>query len=395
MPTLTAAWVVPVSRPPIRRGWLAVRGDRIASVGEPGEALPPGEVVDFGDAILMPGLVNAHTHLELSHLAGRVDAGGGWTEWVRCLVAARSEQGPEAERRAAAAAIASLVQGGTVAVAEVTNGLGHLDLLEGSGLFVLVLHELIGWDPAKAPKIARGAEERVALARTRHPGLRVELAAHAPHSVSRALFGELVREGGPAALHLAESRTEVRFLESGDAAWSQFLAERGAGDVPFEPTGLRPVRYADSLGALRRGALAVHCVHVDEADAELLASRGLYVVLCPRSNRSLDVGLPPLPLLVDRGVRLCLGSDSLASAPDLDVLQDAALLRAEFPAVAPSLLVRMATLGGAEALDCAALLGSIEAGKRAALAVVPLPGAIDDPERYLLSGDARPRRARW
>lgn len=397
MPTLTAEWIVPVSRPPLRRGWLHVREGRIEAVGGPSGRPPAGDVVDLGGSVLMPGLVNAHTHLELSHLAGRVDATGGWTEWVRRLVAARPEGGPEEARRATAAAIQSLVESGTVAVADVANGLSHLELLQDSGLAVLLLHELVGWDPRAAAPIARAADERIAAAkkRIRGPAIKVALAAHAPHSVSPALFHELLERGGPASLHLAESPVEARFLRSGDAAWSAFLAERGVGEVAFEPPGTSPVRYVDQLGALRARTLAVHCVQVDEQDAALLASRGVHAVLCPRSNRQLGVGLPPLPLLMRAGVRLSLGSDSLASAPDLDVLQDAALLRAAYPEVAPSALVHIATLGGAEALGLAGELGSLEPGKRAALAIVRLPGRVDDPVRYLVSGEARPRRAEW
>ena len=163
------------------------------------------------------------------------------------------------------------------------------------------------------------------------------------------------------------------------------------GHVAFEPPGLSPVRYVDSLGALPRGLVAAHAVQVDAADRQRLAGRGVHVALCPRSNRNLGVGTAPVPELLAAGVGLCLGTDSLASVDSLDVLEDARLLHRQFPDLDPAVIVRMATLGGAEALGFADL-GAIARGRRAALAWAPAPAAVDDPCRYLLSGDARLRR---
>jgi cytosine/adenosine deaminase-related metal-dependent hydrolase len=215
----------------------------------------------------------------------------------------------------------------------------------------------------------------------------VRLAAHAPHSVSPKLLRAITERGGPAAIHLAESRAETAFLAGGGGEWSAFLGRRGLGHVAFAGTGRSAVAYLDALGALRRGTVCAHCVQVDAADCRLLAARGAAAVLCPRSNRSLDGGRAPLDELLGAGVTCALGTDSLASAPSLDVLQEAAALHREWPAIPAERIVRMVTTDGARALGLAGI-GDIAVGHAAALAFAPGPAKIADPHAFLVSGDA-------
>jgi cytosine/adenosine deaminase-related metal-dependent hydrolase len=376
--------VVPVTQPPVADGCVAVEGDRILWVG-PYSSAPEGQVEDLGDGVLLPGLVNAHTHLELSHLGHlRAVAKKGFLGWMEAVVSARDAP-PPGVRAGAGDAIAGLVGSGTAAVGDVSNTLAHLDLLEDSGLDAVVFFELLGWDPARADAVLASADRRLAEVAGRRT--RVRLAGHAPHSVSRRLFEGLAMRGGPASVHLAESPAETRFLASGDGEWPEFLARRGLGHVAFEPPVLSPVQYLDSLGVLTPGLLAVHCVQTAPDDWRLLASRGVRVALCPRSNRNLGLGLPPVKGLLEAGVGLCLGTDSLGSAESLNVLDDAALLHRELPGLDPALLVRLATAGGAEALGLSDL-GTLAPGKRAVLAFAPGAPQLSDPLGFLLSGDA-------
>jgi len=388
----TAGWIVPVDGAPLRNGRVAVRNGRVLWVGDAGESgQPPGPLHDLGTGVLLPGLVNAHCHLELSHLRGRLDASNGFVPWVRALVGARTEDTEEAVRKRAGDAIDSLEESGTVAVGDVSNGLAHLDLLAASRLQAVVFYELLAWDPARAEAVLEGAESRLAVARRGlREGLDVRLAAHAPHSVSPALLAGLVSRGGPAALHLAESPAETRFLATGNGDWSAFLAERGLGHVPFTPPRVNPVPYVDGLGVLHDRLVAAHCAQVDDADTRVLARRGVHVAVCPRSNRRLGLGVPPVPAMLAAGVRLCLGTDSLASVDSLDLLDDAAALFREFPTLEPSVIVRMATAGGAEALGFPEL-GTIAPGKRGAFAYADADRAVTDPLAFLVSGEARVR----
>lgn len=378
-----------MDRAPLRDGLVSVHGGRIAWLGERGDpGRPPGPLRDLGPGVLLPGLVNAHCHLELSHLAGALHADQGFVPWVEELVGARARATGAEIREAVGRGLLQLESTGTVAVADVSNALGHLDLLEASRLTAVVFFELLAWDPDRVASVLEGADRTAAQAVPAGLRSRVRLAAHAPHSVSPALLARLVERGGPAAIHLAESAAEGRFLAGGDGEWAGFLGRRGLGHVSFRPPGLSPVRYLNAAGALRRGMVAAHCVHVDDQDRELLARRGVHVAVCPRSNRALGVGLPPVPELRRAGVRLCLGTDSLASAPSLDLAEDMAALHREFPGLAPAVIVDMATRGGAEALGLQDL-GTLAPGRRAELCLAPAPRAPEDPLAFLVSGEAR------
>jgi cytosine/adenosine deaminase-related metal-dependent hydrolase len=392
MELLTTSWVLPIVSAPIHDGRVAVHRGCVVWVGRAGDpGAPDGPVRDLGPGVLLPGLVNAHCHLELSHLAGRVPFGAGFVPWIEGVVASRGRTSETDVRAATGAAIDFLEDRGTVAVGDVSNALGHLDLLAASRLSAVVFLELLGWDPAKAGSTLLWAEERRAsMAPTLGPGLEVRLAAHAPHSCSAALLRGLVERGGPGSIHLAESPAETTFLADGGGEWPAFLEGRGLGSVPFSPPAASPVRYVHGLGVLHDGLVAAHCVQVDAADRELLGRLGVRVVLCPRSNRNLGVGTADVPALLAAGVRLALGTDSLASVETLDVLDDAVLLHRSFPAIEAATIVRMATLGGAEALGFDDL-GAIAPGRRAALAFADATSTPAEPHEFLLSGEARPR----
>jgi cytosine/adenosine deaminase-related metal-dependent hydrolase len=389
---LRASWVLPITAPPIADGAVVVEQERIAWVGAAKDAAADAAVTDLGEAILMPGTVNAHCHLELSHLAGRLPREHGFVGWVEALVNERGRTPREEVRRHAAEAIASLLACGTAALGDVSNALDHLDLLERAGLDAVVFYELLAWDPARAGEVARGAQARVAeLATAGNGHVPVRLAAHAPYSVSAALFEALRGAGGPAAVHLAESPDETAFIEGATGALAAFLERRGLGHVRFEGAHVSPVQHLDALGVLRPGLVAAHCVQVDARDRETLARRGVHAVLCPRSNRNLGVGLPRLPELLQDGVPLALGTDSLASVESLDVLAEAVVLHRAYPNVDPAMLVHMATSGGARALDRGDL-GSLAPGKRAATLAVTEARGVRDPYAFLVAGEAQLRR---
>jgi aminodeoxyfutalosine deaminase len=390
MRLFTGSWVVPVSSPPLPGGRVAVDGGRIAWVGRDGDpGQPDGPLTDLGDGVLLPGLVNAHTHLELSHLAGKLERGQGFVRWVEALVKARMAAGEEEVRAGLRRGIRQAESTGTVAVGDISNAMAHLDLLEHSALRAVVFYELLGWDPARAPVLLEAAARVTALAGDRTLRTRVKAAAHAPHSVSPALLEGLVEQGGPAAIHLAESPTETRFLGEGDPEWSEFLRSRGM-DVAFTPPGQSPVRYLEGAGALHPGLVAAHCIHADAADRALLARRGVHAVICPRSNAALGSGTADVPALLAAGVKLALGTDSLASVESLDLLEDAAHLQRTFPALDPAAIVRMATLGGAEALGFAGL-GALAPGREALLAWAAAESGLRDPVAFLTSGAAHAR----
>ena len=393
MKLLSASWVVPVGAPPIRGGCVAVEAGTIEWVGRTGDAdEPEGTHEDLGDGVLMPGLVNAHTHLELSHLDGLAKRTNGFVPWVQALVDERDRIPDHEMKGHVGAALEHLQQEtATVAVGDISNTLASVTPIGLSALRAVVFHEILGWDPQKADEALKAAEQRWVRLDTGSASVRVEQAAHAPHSVSPALFDAMRAKGGIAAIHLAESPAEIQFLKDGTGEWAAFLERRGLGHVRFEAPGVSPVRYAESLGILHQGLLAAHAVHVDDVDITILAQRGVFVAACPTSNRNLGVGTAPIPRLLRGGVRVCLGTDSLASGDSLDVAREMAEVHRSFPHLPPRSILRMATTTGAAALRIPDI-GTIAPGRRAALAFAhgPVPG--DDPERFVVSGEAKLRR---
>lgn len=393
-----AAFVLPVTAPPIRDGFVAVRDGVITGVGSAG-VRPRGTAmheIDLGDTILLPAFTNAHTHLELSHLEGAVPGDRGFVPWIEDQLRVRAERPADEVPKGIRRAIASLEAGGTAAVADVSNSLAAVAPLRESRLHALVLHEILGFDPARAENVMEQAKAaRAALAAETGTGseesrVRIEVAAHAPHSISPALFKLLLDDGGVRSIHVAESRAEDEFLRDGQGAWREFL-DRRVGPIPFDPPNTSPVRYLDGLGVLTPGLLAVHCVRVDEDDAKILAARGAVAVLCPRSNEFLGNGVPPLAMLLGNGVPIALGTDSLASCGSLDVLEDARLLARKFPRVPKGVLLHALTRGGAIALGFDQL-GSLRPGALARLAAVPFAGAPPaDPAAFIL-GESAPAR---
>jgi cytosine/adenosine deaminase-related metal-dependent hydrolase len=225
------------------------------------------------------------------------------------------------------------------------------------------------------------------------------LAAHAPYSVSPALFRAIKQarrpEGfTPSTVHLGESREELTFLEQGSGPWQGLLEELNAWDPTWEAPACGPVEYLDQIGFLDDRLLCVHGVHLDRVALRRLASRGATVVTCPRGNRLTGAGSPPVRAFYDSGVRVAVGTDSLASVPDLNVFSELAEMHRLAPDVPARTLLESATLQGARALGWSDEFGTIEIGKRAALIAVFVPPQVTDVEQYLVGG-IEPEHIRW
>ncbi len=387
-----AKHLLPVAGAPIQNGAFTVHDERIAAVGRRKDVVkahPGVEVRDLGDAVVIPGLINAHTHVELSFMNGEPPSGGTFMTWIRDLVDRRGRVAEDAARAAAVDAVDSMVRHGTVAVGDVANGTWAGGVLARSGLYGLAFQELYGFKTADAETILDAAaarlEEISAGPDVRDAAARITtvLTPHAAHTTSypllKALRGRAAASAEILSIHVAESEEEMQFLRDGTGAFKDFLIERGAWEPAFKAPGLTPVEYLDRLGVLTPKTLAVHCVHLDHQDLSRLQARGVTVVTCPRSNQRLGVGKAPVPKLLASGIPVALGTDSLASAPDVDVFTEVAHLRQEHPALSPATALRIATLNGARALGLEKDLGTIEVGKRAALAVVGLNDPSDDP----------------
>ena len=398
-----AAWILPISQPPIRDGWLAVDRGRIVALGAAGKrVLADGaDVVDLGDVAVLPGLVNAHTHLELSYLRDEVPPASQFVTWVRGVMRARREHpdpsGPEI-LHAVERALAESVACGTAIVGDISNTLVTFEPLTRSSLAAVVFYELIRFNaPDPEAFVATACRELEALVPTER--VRVSLAAHAPYSVAplvlRAIRQASDREPfEPCSVHLSESAEEVEFIRSGTGPWRRFLEEVGSWDPAWVPPGGSPVQFLDESGFLDGRVLAVHGVQMTTADLDRLVARGTTLVTCPRSNGHTGAGAPPIEDFYNYGVKVAVGTDSLASSPDLSVFAELATMRALAPTVSAAALLDSATRQGAEALGFGADYGTIEPGKFGRLLAVSVSPGTEDVEEYLVSG-VEPSQIRW
>jgi cytosine/adenosine deaminase-related metal-dependent hydrolase len=400
MLVLRAAWVLPISQPPIRDGWVAVAGDRVVAVGSgtPWLRGPTGlNMQDLGAVAVLPGLVNAHTHVELSYLRGEIQPVADFLAWVRQVLAARAMRGARSldVQGAMAPAIDEAVRCGTAVVGDISNTMATLAPLASSPLAATIFYELIGFAPENPDALVADACRQLDSVQNEH--VQITLAAHAPYSVAPGLFQAIRRavDGRNTGLsvHLAESREEVEFMRTGAGPWRTVLEELGAWSPDWRAPGLSPVQYLDSLGVLDARTLAVHGVQASDEDLRCLARRGVTLVACPRSNEWTGAGAPPIERFYASGVRVAVGTDSLASAPDLNVFSELQAMRRLAPAVPAGAFLESATRAGAEALG-AAEYGTIETGKRARLIAVDIPVSVTDVEEYLVSG-IQPRDIHW
>ncbi len=387
----------------VRDAAVVLDGARVLDVGRAEEVMPraTGATPERLHGVVMPGLVNAHAHLELSGLRGATVFGAGFVPWLESMQAARLEELEQERDAAIERALAELVSAGVAAVGEVTNDLVAVARLSRVA-HATVFHELFALDAGQGRRrLAMMAEQRAALdAVLRAPTVRYVVVPHALYSTHPELVREVVSAAdpdGPLTVHLAEHAAERAFLADGGGPLARFFAQRGlaAALAAFPLAHQGPVAYARALGLLRRGAALVHLADARAEELDLVAEAGAYAVLCPRSNLHIEARLPPLDAMLSRGVAIALGSDSLASAPSLDPLADARALCDRFPEVPAATLLAAACWGGARAIGFGASLGRIAPGLAPGIVYVATeaPLAADvDPAAWLLGERGAARR---
>jgi cytosine/adenosine deaminase-related metal-dependent hydrolase len=368
--TYSADWVLPVEGDPIEDGAVVVEGDRVVAVGTSEEL---GEGAQFENAVIVPGFVNAHSHLEYAVYGGFGD-GLAFGPWIRLHIDRKGRIEWDEFLAIARLGAAECLASGVTTIADASfSGAAALAASE-LGLGAIVCLELFGTDPAKLDDV---------LARLREldqatPGtVSVGISPHAPYSVSAELYRgayDASPQGLPIVTHVAESEDEIDYLLRGEGPIAD-ISE-------VMPPGLTPVRFMASEGLLNASLLAAHCVKVDDEEIELLRAHDVAVVHCPRSNALLGCGIAPLAELMEAGLRIGLGTDSPASTPSFDMFEEMrtavsmARARAQRPdALSATEALRLATLGSASALGLDDEIGSLAPGKRADLAVVSLAGS--------------------
>ena len=381
--------------PPLRDAWVTVAEGRVVALGTGRPPDGPGvQTRDLGHAVLLPGLINAHTHLELSWLWGKVPPAASLPGWVSDLMEQRFA-GSGDDVRPIRQAIIDALEAGTAAVGDVANTTATQQALATSKLQGVVFREVVGFNPADPDALVEAAARDVEAHATRR--VPAHVVPHAPYSVApeviRRLAARAARPGAVCSIHLGESPDEIEFLQTGGGRWREVLDARKAWNPGWTPPGCGPVEYLDRLGLIGPWLLAVHCVQCTDAELARLAGAGATIVTCPRSNVWVGVGSPPAARFFASGARIAIGTDSLASASDVNLWSELAALHHLAPGVPPARLLESATRSGAEGLGRSDL-GVIAPGARARLITVDLPSGVADVERYLVEG-VHPSQVAW
>lgn len=408
MQVLSAEWVLPVASPPVRDGAVAIEEGKIAWVGARRE-LPSrflrAPLRAHPRSLILPGWVNAHTHLNLTAALGMVPGTGDrFADWIRNLIRLREQWPPQIVERSTVAGLDLLASTGTTTVAHVST-LPDLEPFLAHPMRSVVFHEPIGFLEARTPDLVAEARDwldagQAVIEDAEADRVTVGLAPHSPYGTSGSairLLWELAKERGvPYSIHLSETRAELEFLATGNGQLRQMLEERHAWDPEWTPPGTSAVRYLADLGVLEpRGdalrGLAVHCNYLADPDIELLAEAGLAPTWCPGSHQFFGHPRHPAGRLLDAGVPVALGTDSAASNLGLNMLREVRLAAEMLPEVPREEWLRAATVTGAEALGLGGVTGSLEPGKAADLQVLEMAQEETDPLSALFEAKLRVR----
>jgi len=379
---VTADWVLPVFGPPIRGGAVLVDGERIARVGPAAELerAAAAERADFPGCVLIPGLVNAHTHLALTAFGGLLEP-GDFSAWLGRLAGAVRELDPEDIGASALLGAAQSLACGVTTVGDIAYGPDSMRASAELGLGGAFFWEVLG---VAASELDAYLEDRgFPPAGTAPAGTNPGVSPHAVYSsgpgVIQACRHLADERAVPFCMHVAESQAEDDLVHRGEGPLSRLAGRLADGFVtPHSST----VAYLDGLGVLDR-AIVVHGVRLDADDIATLAKRRAGVVLCPRSNSFLQVGVAPMSRLDEAGVALALGTDSVASNEDLDLFEEGRALMRLHAGLTPSAVLALVTSGGSDILGFGEDRGRLREGARADLAAVRV-GEVGLPEEALV-----------
>jgi cytosine/adenosine deaminase-related metal-dependent hydrolase len=372
---LRAKYVMPSSHEVFEDGAIVVEGDELVEVGTYASVRKnvSGETADLGEVALLPGFINAHTHLELGGLAGALPPPKRFTDWIRAVRFHRESADIE---RSVAAGVRDSLRGGATTVVDVTSTGLSVTPLRQSPIRKLVHFEALGFDGARAASSL--AELRRRLDETPNdPLLTVGVSPHAPYSTSPGLYRECVRlsaeRGYPLCSHVAETLDEEAFTRDGSGDFRELLESLGISLSDWEPPGTTPVQYLHSLGFFSRAPLLVHGNYIRNEDIPVLRDLNITVVYCPRSHAYFGHERHPFEKLFALGVNVAVGTDSLASAPSLSMLDELRFLYRRHQHVSPERVLTFAMLNGAKSLKVGARIGGLRAGWKADVVAIRLP----------------------
>jgi 5-methylthioadenosine/S-adenosylhomocysteine deaminase len=387
MTVYEADWICPATSEPIHDGAIAVEGGRIARIGT-AKDVPGAHRVQYAGCAIIPGFVNSHAHLELTILRGLLE-NIPFLQWIQRLTHIKYQILTRDDLKLSAQLGAiEMLRAGVTTVAEVMDVGTGWEAMRELGLQGIAYQEVFGPAESVVAESMMGLVEKVDRYRSGESAtMKIGVSPHAPYTVSRPLY-EAVRdyarkESLRMTAHVAESRDETGFVRDGAGPFAAAHAKRG---IEVTPRRCMPVAYMDSLELLGPDMLLVHCVETNERDMDRLRDTGTFVVHCPKSNAKLGNGTARIHDMLEQGVRVSLGTDSVASNNVIDMFEEmrAAIfqqrtLTGRIDAMTAADVFKMATIEGARCLGLGDLLGSLEPGKRADFAVIDLSSPATQP----------------
>ena len=388
---IRARKILPITSPPIDNGAVVVMGRKIIDLGKEQAIIkkyPAEKVVDLGQRLVMPGLVNAHTHLELSNLQGMLGEKDDFFDWIIGLVELRKKIRDKGRSAAVLENLQGLLASGTTCIGDVSGTDKPLPEIIRSGIRAVFFLETIGPDEKQAERAFHELVRRLKRLKKLPERVLPGLSPHSPYSVSSRLFSNISEYTSSnklsIAVHLSETKDETFYMSGKKSRMDAYMKHFGWDRFRKSYKGTS-TRYLKEFGLLSR-LLAVHAVHVDKNDIKMLKAAGASVAYCPRSNHLLGVGSAPVESFLESGINVGIGTDSLASNIDLDLWEEMrfAYLVNSIPA---SKIIEMGTIGGARALGLGSITGSLEPGKDAdIIAIHTRASTKEDPYQALLLG---------
>ena len=361
-------------------GAVAVKGTKIHRVGTFDEIkmlTNVDKIIDLGNAIIIPGLINIHTHLDLTNLHNRIKPTSNFTHWVFQIVGARIRWKEEDYISSIEKGIELCVESGTTTVADIANTGYSFSVLKKSPLRKVVYKEVIDLNPDHAKDVLKKTQKELSSTIPDNL-LTAGLSPHAPYSVSKELYQAMAQfayeTGTPVCTHIAETRDEIEFLAKGTGSLPAFLKQIRAIPDNWQAPGLTPIQYLNETGILRNHPLLIHCNYMTDEEISTIKSSGASVAFCPRSHHFFGHTNHPVQKLLDAGINVGLGTDSLASNDTLSIIDEMKFLFLHH-SIPPNTLLTMATINGAKALGLESKVGQIKEGFEADLCGVRLPDA--------------------
>ena len=397
---INADWVLPITSPPIKDGIVLTDGKAIKAVGSGKELskFPYDEIIDCSGKIILPGFVNAHSHLELTGFRGKIEKGLPFTDWARKVVSIRKDITENEIATAIKDGVDELISSGVTTVGDFSQTGITAKILNERGLRGTVFLEFSGFNPEQKDEKLRQLKELLnyeidSKLITHHSSLitvNFGIAPHAPYSVSPELLKEshnfAQEKRLPLAIHISEMLEEIEFIKNGSGAMKDLLIDFGVWNDKWMPPQTTPVQYLQNMGILK-GAIGIHLNIVTEEDIHILKENSMSVVYCPGSNKWFGRNWKyPLREFLNNGINVAIGTDSLSSNEKLNMFYEMRVLKENFPDLENNIILKMATVNGAKAIGFEGEAGEIAVGRKVDIIGIDIKdSSFNNPIEYVIN----------